>query len=73
MSRRIRAAAATGDEDWVNGLTEMPKRLDALAKPLPKDAALRSLVEDASQSLGILLGYFIGGIDNAGCRMTETY
>jgi hypothetical protein len=61
-------AAATFDqidnEEWVNYLTDVLKRLDTLATPLPKDSALRQFVDDASETLGILLGYFVGGIEN---------
>jgi hypothetical protein len=53
------------DEEWTNYLTEVLRRLDALAKALPKGAALRQSIDDASETLGILLGYFIGGIANA--------
>jgi hypothetical protein len=37
--------------------------LDAVAQPLPKDAALRRFIDDAADPLGTLLGYFVGGLD----------
>ena len=42
--------------------TAMVKRLDELAKPLPKDARLRQLIEDVFEPLDYLLGYVAGGI-----------
>jgi hypothetical protein len=56
-------ALPVNDEECVSRLTEMLKLLDAIAGPLPQDAALRRFIDDAAEPLGTLLGYFAGGID----------
>lgn len=60
---RTKPAVPLNDEECANRLTEIFKMLDALALPLPKDAALRQYIDDAMEPLEILLGYFVGGID----------
>lgn len=60
---RTKPAVPLNDEECANRLTETLKMLDALAVPLPKDTALRRYIDDATEPLEILLGYFVGGID----------
>jgi Tfp pilus assembly protein PilO len=58
-------AVRINDEEWAAQLTEMVKRLDELAQPLPKDARLCQLIDDVFEPLDSLLGYVVGGIDAA--------
>jgi hypothetical protein len=58
-------ALPVSDEECVSRLTETLKLLNAIAGPLPRDAALRRFIDDAAEPLGTLLGYFAGGIDRA--------
>ncbi|MEO8629679.1 MAG: hypothetical protein ABI612_16505 [Betaproteobacteria bacterium] len=42
-------------------LAEVLKRIDTEAKKLPKDSTLAELLEDTGASLGVLIGYLVGG------------
>jgi hypothetical protein len=53
------------DQEWADYLTGVLKGLDARAESLPGELpdnarSLPPLIDDARESLGILLGYFIG-------------
>jgi len=62
---------STNDQEWADDLTEMLRRLDALAQPLPKDAPLHRFIEDTYEPLGCLLGYFLGGLDDPADALAE--
>jgi hypothetical protein len=64
MTDEMTAADVTeiDDQKWADDLTDMLKRLDALIAPLPKDAPLRHLVDDVAEPLGVLIGWFVGGL-----------
>jgi hypothetical protein len=57
---------AISDEEIAKRLTEMLKLLDAMPPCLPDTPASRRLLDEAAaaaEPLGILLGYFIGGLN----------
>ena len=50
------------DAQWALYLSEVLNRLSAHADELLTDATLRELIEAACEPLGLLLGYFAGGL-----------
>jgi hypothetical protein len=60
-SKADAAAIPVSDVECAQRLTETLNLLEAVAGPLPKDAALRQFIDDAAEPLATLLGYFAGG------------
>jgi hypothetical protein len=52
----------TTDEEWADYLADVLSRLDRLAeRPPTKDRpGLKTVVEEAQEPLGVLIGYLIG-------------
>jgi hypothetical protein len=70
-ARRGHPGIPASDEELADRLTELLKPLDAVAEPLPRADVLRQTIDDAAEPLGLLLGYFAGGIDkHAGSHKT---
>ena len=51
------------DQEWADYLTDVLNRLSDHGERLPAGAPLRELIEETCESLGILAGYFAGGVD----------
>ena len=53
----------TTDQEWADYLTDVLNRLSDHGERLPAGAPLRELIEETCESIGILAGYFAGGVD----------
>jgi hypothetical protein len=63
MSAITRAAThPTDDEECANRLTEIVKLLDTMADRVPEHLVSREELASATETLDVLLGWFVGGI-----------